>query len=262
MKKINQTRIKTLNNWQKMQGMTVIEVLIVVVIIALLVIMSIFVYQKQLAKAHDVERKDDLEKLKIAFEDYYNDNSCYPAPEVLLDCNQDTLAPYINEIPCDPQTGESYRFFSLYGNTCRGYKILTNLEVDRDPAIERIGCDFELGCGWDEFPEYNYGIAMGDGMISDDWVLGGAPGDSGPAVYRYYCTPECGIPEGCFEPEDYTYACNSVSYEVALEYYHCPRSYDSAVGCEAECENMIDEDTGDPIPPGIWESSIACQIPD
>jgi Tfp pilus assembly protein PilE len=245
----------------KQMGVTMIEMIIIVAIIALLSVLFLFVYQKQLAKARDAQRKDDLERLKVAFEDYYNDNGCYPPPEVMMDCNQDSLAPYINEIPCDPKTGEFYKFFSLYGNTCRGYKILTNLEIEDDPGIERIGCDFDLGCGWEGHPEYNYGIVMGDGMLSDNWQLGGSPSEGGFQVDRYYCVPGCDNPTGCFGPEDYVYYCNSLSYEVALDYYQCPRSYDSAPGCESECENMIDEETGDPIPTEEWGSQTACEIP-
>ncbi len=243
-------------------GMSIIEMLVVTVMIALLVLMAIFTYQRQVAKARDAERKDDLERLRVAFEDYYNDKGCYPAAAVVLSCNQDVFSPYINEIPCDPLTGEPYKFFSPNSNTCRGFKLLTNLENDDDPAIERVGCDFELGCGWGEHPEYNYGIAVGDGMLSDNWMEGGEPLDIDLMVDRYYCIPQCGEPMGCHSPEDYYFSCSSISYESALNYYHCSRSYDSADGCDSECEDRIDEDTGDPISAEEWENTVSCEIPD
>ncbi|EKD45826.1 MAG: hypothetical protein ACD_69C00120G0001, partial [uncultured bacterium] len=110
------------------QGMTVIEILVVVAIIAVLAMMVMFGFSRQMSKARDTHRKDDLFKIQVAFEDYYNDNNCYPELAILENCGGGELSPYLREIPCDPETNEPYIYFSLGGNQCHGYRVLVALE--------------------------------------------------------------------------------------------------------------------------------------
>lgn len=224
------------------KGFSLIEVVIVLAILAVLAVIGYFSYQKHLFRARDAHRKADLERLKIAFEDYYNDHRCYPPPEVLLDCGQDTLSPYINEIPCDPLDNSPYQYFSRYGRYCMGVRILVNLEMDNDPEIEAIGCDFEDGCGWEDYPEYNYGVAIGDNMAAESWYYGGSPDDGSPAG-RYYCVDS--LSGGA--------SCSRMSYSSLLNYI-CPKSYEEATPCESECidrEGVTDEQ---------WETEVVCQV--
>ncbi len=242
------------------KGLSVIEVLVVVALIVVLIAAGWFSYQRQLSKARDAQRKDDLDRLSKAFGDYYNDHEAYPPPEFLLDCGQDSLAPYLKEMPCDPRTRESYVYFSVSGDTSRGYKLLTKLENDDDASIERIGCNQAEGCGWENHPEYNYGIAMGSGMLDDSWELGGS---DDVELERYWCVPNCDLPEGCDEPDDYTFSCGSPDYQTAIDYYNCPQAYSYRPDCESEClEPYTDSETGDPISSQVWEEEVACDIPD
>ena len=215
-------------------GLSVIEVLIVITMLAVLAVLGGGRYRRHLRKARDAERKSDMKDLKLAFEDYYNDHGCYPAPEVLNNCGQplgDETPYYLKAIPCDPKTGEPYIFFSFNGNACMGVRVLADLELADDPDIETIGCDFDDGCGWDEDEDYNYGFSVGDEMMASSWQLGGTTGDI--PFTSYYCIPDSGGGGG--------YTCSSIEYEILITEYNCPTGYDEASECEAECIDQFVE---------------------
>ena len=150
-------------------GFTLIEVLIVVAILSILILMSVFYYQRHLMRSRDVQRKSDLSKIKLAFEKYYSDERCYPDSELMNNCGSDDLSSYLKEIPCDPLTNEPYPYFSLDGDLCDGYRLLTALEIEDDLDITEIGCDPQTGCGWTD-ADYNYGVAVGDSVAGDNWT--------------------------------------------------------------------------------------------
>ena len=134
---------------------------------------------KQLQKARDSRRKSDLLKIKVAFENFYNDNDCYPSADVLENCggkspSNHELSPYLQNIPCDPADGSHYLYapYDKTGgsNTCDGFRVWTNLEEDNDPVVAKLNCDGATGCGAYEYfedslgndaLEYNYGVSEG-----------------------------------------------------------------------------------------------------
>lgn len=139
-------------------GLSLIETLIVITILAILILMGIMAMQKQITKGRDAERKADLEKIKLALEDYYNDNDCYPVATWLVICGA-SLSPYLKEIPCDPQTGDPYEYLPVA--SCAGYRVLTALENQNDPSSLTVGCDGTV-CGTNSpYNENNYGISQG-----------------------------------------------------------------------------------------------------
>ncbi len=163
----------------KNSGLSLVEVLIVVAILTILMIMALTMLPKQMQKARDATRKSDLQKIKRAFEHYYNDNGCYPASDVLENCGgkspvKHSLSPYLQDIPCDPSDG-SYYLYAPYdkqggSNTCDGYRVWTKLEEDDDPEISNLNCDGSYGCGAFEYfedtlgetaYEYDYGVSEG-----------------------------------------------------------------------------------------------------
>jgi len=161
-------------NWCINQnGMTLIEILIVVAIIGILSVASIVGYSRQLSRSRDAQRKADLEKIRVAFEDYYNDHDCYPNLSTFTNCGGNELSPYLKEIPCDPYDQEPYKYFSFNGDICQGYRVLVQLENTNDPHIASMGCDSRNGCYYDD-PSYNYGIAMGGSFLGGDWDEEGA----------------------------------------------------------------------------------------
>jgi len=124
----------------------------------------------QLARGRDGRRLSDLDKLKIVFEDYYNDHACYPPSDVFeLYCGGEgstLLDAYIHSVPCDPRTKRPYRYELITGDDAdcpvKGYRILTDLERDGSEASNAIYCGGEYGCGVGEDGViYDYGVAQG-----------------------------------------------------------------------------------------------------
>lgn len=149
---------------QKHSGLTLIEWLIVVAIIAILIII-IFVHINPLRernRASDSNRKSDLNRIKIAMEDYYGDYDCYPtpAPGDLLPCGGDTdtdFRPYLGTIPCDPDTDQAYSYYPEDEDCPSYYRLYTNLRWIQDSIIYQLGCYSTGGCGPDG--SYNYGVS-------------------------------------------------------------------------------------------------------
>jgi len=161
-----------------------IELLTAVAIIAVLILVFIFLMRNQKARGSDARRKADLENIKISFEDYFNDNDCYP-PETTLDiCGDKSFAPYLKEIPCDPMSGEAYAYEPVAN--CGGYRAYAVLEDTGDPVIAKLGCDGAGGCGAASGVEYNYGIAVGVDIYGGG-ALGGAPSPSPSPMWVYAC---------------------------------------------------------------------------
>lgn len=151
-------------------GLSMIEVLTVVTIIGILIIIAITTLPAQIEKGRDGRRKSDLQKIKIAFENYYSDNDCYPPDTILDNCGGSELSPYMATIPCDPKTKTKY-LYAPEGGSCPGYyRVFANLEVDEDPVIEELGCHTDAGCGAYQYfqlqlglaaLEYDYGVSEG-----------------------------------------------------------------------------------------------------
>lgn len=221
-----------------------IEILIIVAIMALISVVLMGAFTRQMSRARDAQRKDHLEEMRVAFEDYYNDNQCYPPPESLAACGSDALSPYLKTIPCDPQDEQPYVYFSLRGDMCRGYRVLVRLENLNDPNIESMGCDATNGCYWDD-PAYNFGIAMGDALIDPDWEPEVTPSPTptptaGPTPTPSPTpTPPPSCPNGAWviSPSG-TCSCYTNAY---LPTASCPATYASyaqcfaASGCTGNC---------------------------
>ena len=159
----DQSQPKHSHFWQA--GLTLIEILIIVAVLLLLMLALFRNFNKDVQKGNDAQRKRDLKEIKIAFEDYYSDQGCYPPADALSQCGGTNLNPYLKQIPCDP-LGQAYLYLpesGVTGSTCGGYRILTQLQNTNDPSIEQVGCPG--GCGVPEEIEdpasYNYGIAEG-----------------------------------------------------------------------------------------------------
>jgi prepilin-type N-terminal cleavage/methylation domain-containing protein len=203
-------------------GLTMIELLIVIAIVAVLAVVFLLLVRNQLGRSRDAERKADLEKIKIAFEEYYNDNGCYPPRDILDSCGGDQLQPYLRSIPCDPITGSPYLYIPLEGAECSGYRVFTDLEDDNDPNA----CVGPNGCNvGDGFEDYNYGVSAGVPVDMDGSYTGVDPGDGGLGPGTYACSP--GIPGE--EPG----VCNVYADPGESG---CPTSFASS-DCDNTCDN-------------------------
>jgi prepilin-type N-terminal cleavage/methylation domain-containing protein len=184
-------------------GLTMIEVLIVVAILALLLISLSLTINLQLMRSRDVQRKAHLEKLKVAFENYYNDNACYPPTDIFFNggtapdpaiCDQPlpALQPYLDKVPCDPDTKIPYSYFEVDGGQiCDGYRLYTQLEDENDKGIASVGCS-KTGCG--DLSDYNYGVSVGGELAIGDGIIEEAqptipPGMPTGQLGTYACSP-------------------------------------------------------------------------
>lgn len=165
------------------RGFTLIEVLITMTtIVAIATVILIAVSPSfQLGKGRDGRRKADLNLLKTAMDDYYNDNECYPDISKLV-CKPGTgLIPYMKKVPCDPLTGENYRYENPLSN-CDSYVIYANLENNKDVDIYKTGC--LTGCQGSNGIVYNYAITSSNIRVNALPTVvagdkGGRDGDGG-----------------------------------------------------------------------------------
>jgi len=226
----------------KNSGLTLIEVLIVSTIVALLAVLLYAAYRLQITRAQDARRKADLEKLRKAFDSYYDQYECYPSAEIFggteiddpnpfADTKSELCGTFIPELaghltgplPCDPVTGKPYVYFppniSIPDTTaCKGdggsggmgnegYRLYTNLRNTADKSITSIGC-YQTACGLEyPFSNFNYGVAMGvniaeSGYGPEDTVNVPTP----TPVSVVVCS---GIPGNAF--------CNTSPYRDALD---------------------------------------------
>lgn len=118
----------------------------------------------QVNKGKDARRKKDLARIKVAFEEYYNDKMCYPRQDFIdgLDCNSRDFAPYLNTWPCDPD-GVKYQIFIDDENQCpRYYRVYGKLQWKDD--VQALNCDYGVSSSnvdWKDFPdEYETGCGV------------------------------------------------------------------------------------------------------
>jgi general secretion pathway protein G len=209
-------------------GFTLTELLLVLVIVATLLLLLLWYMTTQLSRSRDARRKADLEKIKVSFEDYYNDKGCYPPPTVLQDCNSQSFQPYLQSIPCDPTRKTPYLYVPLEGNECKGYRVYTGLEDVQDPIVGELGCDEADGCGYG--PAYNYGIAVGVPVRDED-------GTYVPPAATPVPTPATPNPSAPI----FVYACDTAGVCNQYEAGHpalqsCPVTFPQS-NCNNQCGN-------------------------
>lgn len=137
---------------QKRAGFTMIEVLVVLAILSVLFVVLLVTIGSPVNRAKDARTKKELFALKVAFEEYYNDNYCYPPADWFddaADCNSDQFAPYIDRIKCDHMTQLPYHL-EYDASTCDWFKVYANLYFPDEELCNRYG----TGLG-----DYNYGVS-------------------------------------------------------------------------------------------------------
>jgi|WetSurMetagenome_2_1015567.scaffolds.fasta_scaffold22216_3 prepilin-type N-terminal cleavage/methylation domain-containing protein len=101
------------------RGYTLVELLIVITIVVILGLAILIGINPmaQIFKGLDARRKADLNKIKIAIENYYADHDCYPnfpldsSGNPTYVCDSDFLKPYLVSMPCDPSTKKPYTIY-------------------------------------------------------------------------------------------------------------------------------------------------------
>lgn len=159
----------------KRRGFTLIEIMIVVAIVAILAIMAMFMMTNNLGKSRDGRRKTDLDRIKIAFEDYYGDKNTFPPSDILESCGGEGLRPYLSEIPCDPKQNKPYCYIYDADTNGQQYKVLASLEFASDPAIAALNCNnddvycgYEAECAGLGYGRFNYGVASSNLLVVNE----------------------------------------------------------------------------------------------
>lgn len=187
---------------QKNLGLTLIELIIVIAIITLLILIGFMSWRSQFNKAKDTARKDDLQRLSIALEEYFTDNDCYPLAGILDNCGGDELAPYLDSIPCDPVSNTKYCYIPGPGACPKYYRLLSSLDYTDDPIITKLQCHGDEYCGYESIcanaqqSGYNYGVSSLNVPVLNPTVSpppspGASPGAS-PESGTYACDPSGG----------------------------------------------------------------------
>lgn len=220
------------------KGFTLIEVLVVVMIIAILAVMAMFMLMNHLAKGRDGARKTDLDRLKIAFEEYYGDKNTYPDDNILQNCGSDALRPYLSSIPCDPKTNRPYCYiYDADAPVGQNYRILTSLEYLYDPIISDLNCQSQTEyCGFESEcsaygSRFNYGVVSSDMVVVNDYVISGGFLTSSPSP-----SPSS-LPLPSTTPGIYACSpsgvCNNYAPDPATN--GCPLTWNDSVACGSYC---------------------------
>lgn len=119
----------------KIKGLTLVELIVVIAIIGMLLLLALAISRGQILKGNDAKRKSDINRIKIAVEEYEKDHDCYPPAELVV-CKPGTgLRPYLENIPCDPSTKASY-LYNYEDNDCpTWYRFYSNLENTKDGSV-------------------------------------------------------------------------------------------------------------------------------
>ena len=122
-------------------GFTLVELLIVISILGIMAAILVGTLNPiaLVNKAKDSRRKNDLNKIKIAFEAYHTNKQQYPPRDQIKDWNKTEncgkeivqMKSYLKTLPCDPNK-KPYEIVYVNRNT---FKVITNLENKKDNHI-------------------------------------------------------------------------------------------------------------------------------
>lgn len=157
------------------KGFTIIELLIAVSLMVLLSVATIFLINPStvLNKAKDARMKKDLLRIRVAFEEYYSDEGCFPNQAIVdalmleSNCDKAVFAPWLPIWTCD-QTKKPYKI-AVETTTCpKWYKVMTNLGNKNDIDIPT---DWYSGIktitGGYTNSQVNYGVSSQNILWSD-----------------------------------------------------------------------------------------------
>lgn len=174
----------------KIKAFTLVEILTVIVLICSSLIFSVISIPKQLKRARDSVRKNQIRRVASAIEEIYQDTDCYPQsiPLCTNPLQQGDLI-IIDKLPCDPTTKNSYVYVPELSKCPKWFQLYGILENDFDPIIDKIGC--RNGCGPN--CQFNFGIASTNQTLDPFCKdISPAPGSSpvpSEPVNQYACSP-------------------------------------------------------------------------
>ena len=158
------------------KAFTLVELLVVVAILIMMATVMIGVLNAIgiTNKGRDAQRKKDLNRIKVAFEEYFNDKGEFPFDyanwNIKSNCKSSVFAPYLNSWPCDPN-GQPYNIYVEINK----FRIITNLENKKDKDIPNgwyIKRDFNMPILGLNVDTANYGVSSAnilwyEGLVRD-----------------------------------------------------------------------------------------------
>jgi hypothetical protein len=195
-------------------------------IAAVFLVASYMAYTVQIGKGRDAKRREDLHRIRNAFEEYYNDNGCFPSGDILADCGSENLSPYLSEIPCDPETKEPYFILVDDDSACPSWYIVLT-EMEHLPGLDN---PCQTGCNFEGNPNtYYYYISSGNILPWKTESFIGFGEQTGEDCNIY----DSGIAPGCFII-DISGNCNTATGLGCGPGENCFLDENCSVGCETE----------------------------
>lgn len=148
------------------KGFTLVEILIAMTLVVILAITMTSAFNPilNIDKAGDARRKKDLNRIKTAFEEYYNDKGQFPNSLLTDELNSKTncdsstvFSPWLVPWPCDP-SGNPY-YVVTNNNWFEVYVNLKNRKDTDIPSGWYTQGTFFIGRGDKTSEQYNYCIA-------------------------------------------------------------------------------------------------------
>ncbi len=143
------------------KGFTLVELLVVIALIGVLSTLLLANFNAARERSRDAARKSDIRSIETALRLFYNDYGYYPESDtngqikgcgvitnpVVCEWGEPWLigsATYINTLPTDPSSGQSYRYVQLSLDT---YTLAACLENKSDQAGKEATTDW-CPSGW------------------------------------------------------------------------------------------------------------------
>ncbi len=148
----------------KNKGFTLIELLVVISIIGILTIVSVSSFRNAQIKAHDSQRKSDLDAVSKSLMMYYNDKGVFPESFTFGDETTgfvgDNDIIYMRKTPLDPKNDDGYVYVYKVSDDFKEFNLFTNLENKSDSQCKDEDNDYLV-----DGTDYCYGISSPNTIV-------------------------------------------------------------------------------------------------